>query len=433
MTIREITEEIGALYERMKSAVEGATAKGEPMSGEEKEQYAKNSARMNSLIELRDQHYALLDAQGKAQSVRDGHKAAILEARNLSPAAERKSSKVLDGDEYRAAFVRYLSVGMKDLSESEQRAMSEGTDTDGGFLPSVDFYATLIEKRLLANALRGISNQMPLGTFKTDVVIESGYGTATYYAEAAAVNETSPTFTNLILKPYTMRYFTKISNELIADAPSRGPAFSIESILARQIGKVMGEKEEATFAEGDGSAKPKGIFAYTSGTGTTISKITTAASQSIAIADLIKTVYALPRQYRANARWVMTDSVFAKLRELLMVQTTQATAAGVTSAYAPLGWSMGDGRYQDGEPDRLLGYPVTCIAQGPAFPTTGAKIVACFGDFGGYYHIGDRESISIKVARETFLANNQTGYFAFARHDAQASVMDAFRYLEIKA
>ena len=48
MTIREITEEIGALYERMKSAVEGATAKGEPMSGEEKEQYAKNSARMAS-------------------------------------------------------------------------------------------------------------------------------------------------------------------------------------------------------------------------------------------------------------------------------------------------------------------------------------------------------------------------------------------------
>ena len=43
MTIREITEEIGALYERMKSAVEGATAKGEPMSGED-----RKSTRLNS-------------------------------------------------------------------------------------------------------------------------------------------------------------------------------------------------------------------------------------------------------------------------------------------------------------------------------------------------------------------------------------------------
>lgn len=430
MTIREITEEIGALYERMKSAVEGATAKGEPMNGEDKEQYAKNSARMTALIELRDQHYALLDAQGKAQSVRDGHKAAILEARNLSPAAERKASKTLDSDEYRAAFVRYLSVGMKDLSESEQRAMTEGTDADGGFLPSTDFYATLIEKRLLANAIRGIANVMPLGTFKTDVVIESGYGTAAYVAEGNAVNESSPTFSNLILKPYTMRYFTKVSNELIADAPSRGPAFSIESILARQIGKVMGEKEEATFAEGDGSAKPKGIFAYAAA-GT---RVTTATSQAVAYGDLIKTVYALPRQYRANARWVMTDSVFAKLRELLLVSnTTVGTPTNaIVSAYAPLGWSMGDGRYQDGEPDRLLGYPVTCIAQGPAWPASGAKDVAVFGDF-GYYHIGDRESVSIKVARETFLANNQTGYFAFARHDGQVSLTDAFRYLQIKA
>jgi HK97 family phage major capsid protein len=57
--------------------------------------------------------------------------------------------------------------------------------------------------------------------------------------------------------------------------------------------------------------------------------------------------------------------------------------------------------------------------------------MAAFGDF-SYYHIGDREAVSIKVARETFLANNQTGYFGFARHDGKASLLDAFRHFEIK-
>ena len=36
--------------------------------------------------------------------------------------------------------------------------------------------------------------------------------------------------------------------------------------------------------------------------------------------------------------------------------------------------------------------------------------------------IGERSSISIKVAREAYLANNQTGYFAFARNDGKMTL-----------
>ena len=431
MTIREITEEIGSLYERMKSAVEKAQGEGKPMNGEEKMQYEQNNARLTDLITMRDQHYNLLDVQSRANSQREAQKSSMAQARGLSLKEERKVGKFLDGDEYRSAFLRYLAVGQKDLTDSEQRAMTEGSDGDGGYLPSTDFYATLIEKRLLANAMRGISNVMPLGTFKTDVVIESGYGTAAYVGEGVAAAESSPTFTNLILKPYTMRYFTKVSNELIADAPSRGPAFSIESILSKQIGKVMGEKEEDAFVQGDGSGKPKGIFAYAADD-SAARRIATATSNVVTLSELLNFTYALPRQYRTNARWVMTDSVFAKIRAL--VQTTSiATASGSALSVAPFAWTMGLNGSQGAEPDRLFGFPVVCVAQGPAYPAAGtARDVIAFGDF-QYYHIGERESVSIKVARETFLANNQTGYFAFARHDGQVSIKDAFRYLQIKA
>jgi HK97 family phage major capsid protein len=83
---------------------------------------------------------------------------------------------------------------------------------------------------------------------------------------------------------------------------------------------------------------------------------------------------------------------------------------------------MGDGRIEGGEPDRLLGFPVVCVADSNAFAA--ASIVAGFGDY-SYYMIGERSSISIKVAREAFLANNQTGYFGFARNDGKMTLTAA--------
>jgi len=305
--------------------------------------------------------------------------------------------------------------------------MTEGSNADGGFLPSTDFYNQLIQKRFQANAMRQVATVMPLGTFKTEVTIESTFGSANYLTENTAVTEASPTFTNITLKPYTLRYFTTVSNELIADAPSRGGAFSIETILANQIGRVIGLREETAFTVGTGTNQPKGIFTYTSGSGTTISSVTSATASTITAANLLAVVYALPRQYRANAKWVMSDAVFALIRNLLQTQSI-TTANGSALSYAPYGWSMGDGRLQDGEPDRLFGYPVVCVADAPAIAS--GAIAAVFGDF-DYYRIGEREGVSIQTAREAFLGTNQTGYYAFARHDAQATLMDAFRYLKM--
>jgi HK97 family phage major capsid protein len=430
MTIREITDEIGSLYERMKKAVEEAAGAGVPMSPEKEEEYQKNNSRLTDLIKMRDQQYALLDAQAKATSARRDAIGMMAEERSLSTKATNRLEKFLDGEEYRSAFLSYLTKGGAGLSADEVRAMAEGTDANGGYLPATEFYNQLMKKRFQTNAMRQVCSVMPLGTFKTDVVIESGFGTATYAAEAAEKTEDSPTFSNIVLSPHTMRYFTKISNELLADAPTRGPGFSIESILADQMGRVMGEREELAFVSGTGSGQPSGILSYITGfAGGVITKVTTATNNVIVAQDLLNTVYSLPRQYRANAKWVMTDAMFSKIRALL--QATAITTSG-GGAYAPFAWSMGDGRLQDGEPDRLLGYPVVCVAQGPAYPAAGtARVMAAFGDF-SYYHIGDRESVSIKVARETYLANNQTGYFGFARHDGKASVLDAFRHLEIK-
>lgn len=438
MTIREITDEIGSLYERMKAAVTAATEAGQPMNGEAEGEYQKNNKRMEDLIKLRDQHYSMLDAQSKAVSSRRERIGEIAEERSLSTAQTRKMEKFFDGGEYRDAFLHYLQVGHNGLNVQEQRALTEGTDADGGYLPATDFYNQLVKVRYQNNAMRQICNVIPLGTFKTDIAIETTLGTAAYVGEGTAATENSPTFRNIVLKPNTLRTYVKVSNELLADAPTRGPGFNIEGILAEQFGRAMGLKEEDAFVQGaTGGANPKGVFAYynaspTSNT-TDIGATVTAGSQAVTMADLINVVYALKRQYREGATWIMADSVFTKIRQLLMVSAVTTTTSGAAGGnYSPFAWSMGDGRGLDGEPDRLLGYPVKCVSSGPAWPASGATNVAVFGNF-NYYHIGDREAVSVKVAREAFLANNQTGYFAFARHDGQVSMGEAFNILRIKA
>ena len=420
MSIREVTEEIGKLYENMRRQVEDAVGTGTPLTGEEEAKYNSKNLRMSSLIKLRDQHYRMLDGAAKATETRSGAIARVIEKRGYSSSKAKRFASTVDSYEYRTAFQNYLTTG----NDLEIRAMNEGTDSAGGYLPSTEFYATLVQQRFEANAMRQVATVMPLGTFKTDLAIESTFGTASYVAENASVGaSTDPTFSNIIFKPYTLRYFTLVSNELIADAPSRGAGFSIETILANQIGRVVGAREETAFTLGTGSSQPKGIYTYTSGSGTTITSVTSASATTITAQNLMDVVYALPRQYRANAKWVMADTMFAKIRSLLQVGTAGSPNGG---NYAPFGWSMGDGKLQDGEPDRLLGYPVVCTSDGNAFST--GNVVACFGDF-EYYRIGEREGMSIQTAREAFLGTNQTGYYCFARHDAQATLMDAFRYL----
>lgn len=418
--IKSITEQIGKLYEAMKKMVDASQQASQPMDDEEESKYSKMNSRLVNLIKMRDQHYRMLDAGVQATRA----------VGKITESAERHGLKkqvaFSASDEYRSAFGKYIRHGASELSHDESRAMSEGSDGAGGFLPAIEFLTKLIEARFQANTMRQIMNVIPLGTFQTQVVYEDTVGSSSYIAEAGAASEVTPAFLQVVLKPITLRYFTKVSNELLSDAPSRGAAFNVETVLASQIGRSMGEAEERAFCNGTGSGEPKGIYAFTATR--VISKTTTAASNSITAADLINTIAALPRQYRDGAMWIMGDQMFYKIRQLL-----QVVGAGAAGGYAPFSWSLGDGKLLDGEPDRLLGYPIMCVNDGLTYPASGAaKIMGCFGNF-DYFHLGEREGVSVKVAKETYLANNQTGFFAFARHGSDVSQLKAFNYLEIKA
>ncbi len=74
--------------------------------------------------------------------------------------------------------------------------------------------------------------------------------------------------------------------------------------------------------------------------------------------------------------------------------------------------------YQDGEPDRILGYPVKTSAFAP-------ENTIAFGDF-SYYNIGDRGTRSFKTLFELFAGNGMIG---LAKESRWKAVLEAVQGL----
>ena len=84
---------------------------------------------------------------------------------------------------------------------------------------------------------------------------------------------------------------------------------------------------------------------------------------------------------------------------------------------------------KEGEPDRLLGYPVRTTAY---FPTIGSgKKVLAFGDY-SYYTIGDRGIRSFDQLKELFAGNGMVAFLAKERVDGKLVLPEAIKVLQIK-
>ena len=410
---RALIDEMGKLYERMRAMVDKANRAGE-MSEEEEEELARMQKKYDSMRSLKERNENLLRIAGETRSEMPSAPAVAL---NVSRASA--SQGVTASGEYRDAFNAYVK-GPRFVGENERRALSEGTAADGGYLPSTDFYGTLVKVLEQQVIFRRIANVMSLGAFKTNIALESSIAAATWGAEATAIDETTPQFGELVLQPRRLSAIIKSSIELIEDAPARGAGFSVESIVADQLGRAFALAEEQAFCVGlPGSNQPKGIFTYTAANQISDGK-TTASAAAITANELLDFVYSLPRQYREQRSTciVTSDAVLALIRKL---------ASPGTNTFLSYLWQPS---FQQGEPDRLAGIAIYASPYAPSIAANAR--VAVIGDF-SRYHIGMRSNMSVKVLRELYAGNGQIGFQGIARLDAGCSIFNAFRYLRMAA
>lgn len=307
--------------------------------------------------------------------------------------------------EYKKAF--WSNLRSRDTYHPELRnALSEGVDTEGGYLVPDEFEARLIDSLREGEIVRAHAYTFTTsgGTHKIPVV--ASHGSAAWIDEEGAYTESDDTFSQVNLDAHKVGTVIKVSEELLQDS-----AFDLESYIADEFTRRIGQKEEEAFLVGNGSHKPTGLFDDASGAGI---GVTGAKAESITADELIDLFYSLKSGYRRNAIWLLNDNTVKAIRKLKNNDGTYLWQPAI----------------KDGEVDTIMGRPYYTSS---FIPTLGANAkTILFGDL-SYYWIGDRQGISFKRLNELYAGNGQVGFVASKRVDGKLILPEAVKLLKMAA
>ncbi len=179
----------------------------------------------------------------------------------------------------------------------------EGVDTDGGYLVPEEMDSRLVDVLTEENVMRTLGTTLTTSG-ERKINIAATKPAASWIEEGGALSFGDATFDQIILDAHKLHVAIKVTEELLYDN-----AFNLESYIIEQFGKAIANAEEDAFLNGDGAAKPKGLFQMAD-TGVTTS------GASIASDDLISLIYSLKRPYRRNASFLVNDQTLAVIRKL---------------------------------------------------------------------------------------------------------------------
>lgn len=295
-------------------------------------------------------------------------------------------------DEYKAAMLGALRSNFRNVSN----VLQEGVDADGGYLVPEEYDKRLIDVLEEENILRALVTKLTTAG-DHNINVAATKPAASWIEEGQELTWGDSTFSQILLDAHKLHVAIKVTEELLYDN-----AFGLENYIITQFGKALANAEEDAFLNGDGKGKPTGIFAKTGGGNVT------AEVAAFTGDELINLVYTLKRPYRKKAAFIMNDKNLAVLRKL----------KDANDQYL---WQPS---LKEGEPERLLGYPVYTSAYAPAD-------AIAFGDF-SYYNIGDRGSRSFKKLTELFAGNDMVGFVAKERVDGKLILPEAVQILKLK-
>ena len=282
--------------------------------------------------------------------------------------------------------------------------LSIGVDADGGYLVPEEYEKQIVDGLKEANVVRSLAKIITTHA-ERKIPVAVGHSVATWTEENAAYTESNPTFGQKQIDAYKLTDLVRISTELLQDS-----GFELEPYIREEFVRAFGVAEEEAFCVGNGTNQPTGIFTVNGGE----VGVTAAGATAITVDELISLIYSLKSPYRRNAKFFMNDSTVALIRKL----------KDNNGAYL---WQPS---VQQGEPDKLLGYP---LYTSPYVPQVGAgKLAVAFGDFKNYW-IADRAGRTVQRLNELYSTNGQVGFIATERVDGKVILPEGIKLLKMKA
>lgn len=329
-----------------------------------------------------------------------------------------KDKKDPDSAEARQAraFQNWLRSGESRLSEQDRkelRALSAGSDPDGGYLvapqqfvkqllQAVDNAVFIRQKATKFQLEQSASLGVPsLDSDVADADWTSGLGTGS--------EDTAMKFGKRELRPNPIAKRLKISKVLM-----RSSALPIEQIVRQRLAYKFGITEEKAYLTGDGAKKPLGVFtASNDGIGTDRDVSNGNTTTAITFDGLLAAKYSLKGQYWKNAEWLFHRNAVEMITKL-------------KDSYGQYLWRPS---VREGEPDRLLGHALNVSEYVPNTFTTGLY-VGMFADF-SFYWIADALDMQMQVLNELYAETNQIGIIGRKETDGMPVLSEAFARVKL--
>ena len=302
--------------------------------------------------------------------------------------------------------------------ETEVKSISGAALSDGGYAVPRAVDAVIARELASISPIRSIAQVVQTGTAGYRKLVATGGTASGWVSETAGRPETAtPNFAE-IAPPSGELYANPAASQAMLD----DAGFDLESWLASEIAVEFARAEGAAFVSGSGANQPEGFLgAPTSedfdedrafGTLQYIGSGDAAGFDANPDAKLIDLVHTLKAGHRQGASWVMNSATLATVRKL-------KTADGAFL------WQPG---MVEGQPDRLLGYPVVEAEDMPDV-AAGAFPIA-FGNFRHGYLIAEHSAT--RVLRDPFTNKPFVHFYATKRVGGKVLDSNAIKLLKIE-
>lgn len=404
--VRELRDQRGKLVADMRAMLDKAETEGRDLSADESKAYDTMHAEQDSLGQRigREERQMELDREAAAKA-----------ADEEKPEQERaqKREGVIAPNRATLEGLDKFFRGLRESIGLESRAvLQSGSDTGGGFLlPQEQLVDQLLQNvddlvviRQKATKFRvATAESLGVPSFDTDVD-DAGWTTEL----ATGSEDTAMAFGKRALHPHPFAKRIKISKDLLARLPS------IEAFVRSRLAYKFALTEEKGFLTGTGVMQPLGLFtASADGIPTTRDVSTGNTTSSITFDGLIEAKYSVKSVYWTRCDWIFHRDAVKQVVKL----------------------KDGDGQYiwresvRAGEPDTLLGRPLTISEYAPNTFTTGLY-VGLFGDLSNYW-IADAMDLELQRLVELYAETNQVGIIGRAKADGAPVLAEAFARVKL--
>ena len=319
--------------------------------------------------------------------------------------------------EYRKAFETYVHHGERAvlaLGTPYVKALTEGTDSEGGHLVPVDWQAQILQAAGARAGLRALVTTIPTSrdavewpTIEDADDIHASAVRRTWVDEqpAEGAAATQPTFGAIRIPVHTAMLTTKASRNLVEDS-----AVPFTNILASLFADEVRLGDDEAFLTGDGVGKPLGLLNTTD-----VPTVNSGAAAAVTADGLVDLFYGLPAQYRDNGTFVMSSATEDAVRKLKDTNNQYLWIGGFATT-----------------PETLLGRTVLNSEFMPAIAAAATPIA--FGDFHRYIVV-DRVGFAVqRIDGDQQLAEkNQIGFVGRQRVGGRVVQPRAFRLQLISA